>query len=54
MREDLKQTRRTYKIQQKEWKEQWWNQIGEECRIAREEGKIGVMYDLKATANKEE
>ena len=45
-REDLKQARRTYKIQLKEWEEQWWDQKEEECRIACEEGKIGVMYGL--------
>ena len=45
-REDLKQVRRTYKIKLKEWKEQWWDQKAEECRIACKEGKIGVMYGL--------
>ena len=45
-REDLKQARKIYKNQLKEWEEQWWDQKAEECRIACEEGKIGVMYDL--------
>ena len=45
-REELRQARRAYKNQLKEWEEQWWDQKAEECRIACEEGKIGVMYDL--------
>ena len=45
-REDLKKAGKTYKNQLKEWEEQWWDQKAEECRIACEEGKIRVMYDL--------
>ena len=44
-REELKQARRAYKNQLKEWEKQWWDEKAEECRIACEEGKIGVMYD---------
>ena len=45
-REELRQARRAYKNQLKEWEEQWWDQKAEECRIACEEGKMRVMYDL--------
>ena len=42
----LTEKRANYKREFKQWEENWWNQLAEECQQARHMGKIGRMYKI--------
>ena len=42
----LTEKRTKYKRELRQWEENWWNQLAEECQQACQMGKIGTMYKI--------
>ena len=42
----LKNARKEYKKKQRQWENDWWNNLAEECRVANSKGQIGLMYNI--------
>ena len=42
----LTEKRANYKRDLRQWEENWWNQLGEECQQACQMGQIGRMYKI--------
>ena len=42
----LTEKRTKYKRELRQWKDNWWNQLAEECQQACQMGQIGTMYKI--------